>query len=132
MVLAAFILNLLGTIGMGISVIVSILRLLITIGVFSSGSIDFNGEIIINNNMYDPNSFPFNALVLTFLIIGIVISVIYFVGNLLFTIFSYKVYKGKMKNSLAISILDLIFGNVISGILLIIDYSDKKDKGVIE
>ncbi len=132
MVLAAFILNLLGTIGMGISVIISILRLLITIGVFASGSIDFNGEIIINNNMYNPNSFPFNALVLTFLIIGIVISVIYFVGNLLFTIFSYKVYKGKMKNSLAISILDLIFGNVISGILLIIDYSDKKDKGVIE
>lgn len=83
------------------------------------------------NNTNDPYSSITNGIVIAFAIILLVISIIYFVGNLLFTIFSYKVYKNKMKNNLAISILDLIFGNVISGILLIIDFADKKEKGEI-
>ena len=135
MVLAAFILNLLATIGCGIGVIFSFLRLIIVLGVILTGSINgnVNGEITIQmlNNINDPYSTAFNGIVIAFAVIWLVISIIYFVGNLLFTIFSYKVYKNKMKNNLIISILDLIFGNVISGILLIIDFADKKEKGEI-
>lgn len=135
MVLAAFILNLLATIGCGIGVIFSFLRLIIVLGAILTGSINgnVNGGITIQmlNNTNDPYSIAFNGIVIAFVVIWFVISIIYFVGNLLFTIFSYKVYKNKMKNNLIISILDLIFGNVISGILLIIDFADKKEKGEI-
>ena len=135
MVLAAFILNLLATIGCGIGVIFSFLRLIIVLGVILTGSINgnVNGGITIQmlNNTNDPYSTAVNGIVIAFVVIWFVISIIYFVGNLLFTIFSYKVYKNKMKNNLIISILDLIFGNVISGILLIIDFADKKEKGEI-
>ena len=135
MVLAAFILNLLATIGCGIGVIFSFLRLIIVLGAILTGSINgnVNGGITIQmlNNTNDPYSTAVNGIVIAFVVIWFVISIIYFVGNLLFTIFSYKVYKNKMKNNLIISILDLIFGNVISGILLIIDFADKKEKGEI-
>ena len=135
MVLAAFILNLLATIGCGIGVIFSFLRLIIVLGAILTGSINgnVNGGITIQmlNNTNDPYSIAFNGIVIAFVVIWFVISIIYFVGNLLFTIFSYKVYKNKMKNNLIISILDLIFGNLISGILLIIDFADKKEKGEI-
>ncbi len=137
MVLAAFILNLIATVGCGVGVIFYILRLLIVLGVIISGNVSGNisGNITIQALTYandDPYSITLNAMLIAFVVIGLIVSIIYFVGNLLFTIFSYKVYKNRMQNNLAISILDLIFGNVISGILLIIDFADKKDKGEIK
>ncbi len=52
-----------------------------------------------------------------------IISMIFCLGvGILFTIFSYQIYKGTRKNSLAIAICDLLFCGLISGILLLIDY----------
>ena len=137
MVLAAFILNLISAILMGIVMIFNIFRLVLVIIAIVSGKInaDINGNVTIqalNSEMStNPNQEIMIRAFLATLIVALIFIVIFFVGNLLFTIFSYKIYKGRMKNSLAISILDLIFGNLISGILLIVDYGDKKEKGEV-
>ena len=137
MVLAAFILNLISTILLGIVMIFNIIRLVLVIIAIVSGKInaDINGNITIqalsSGYSTNPNQEIMIRTFLATLIVALIFIVIFFVGNLLFTIFSYKIYKGRMKNSLAISILDLIFGNLISGILLIVDYGDKKEKGEV-
>ena len=137
MVLAAFILNLISTILLGIVMIFNIFRLVLVIIAIVSGKInaDINGNVTIQalSSEYstNPNQEIMIRTFLATLIVALIFIVIFFVGNLLFTIFSYKIYKGRMKNSLAISILDLIFGNLISGILLIVDYGDKKEKGEV-
>ena len=137
MVLAAFILNLISAILLGIVMIFNIIRLVLVIIAIVSGKInaDINGNVTIQNlssgYSTNPNQEIMIRTFLATLIVALIFIVIFFVGNLLFTIFSYKIYKGKMKNSLAISILDLIFGNLISGILLIVDYGDKKEKGEV-
>ena len=137
MVLAAFILNLISTILLGIVMIFNIIRLVLVIIAIVSGKInaDINGNVTIqalsSGYSTNPNQEIMIRTFLATLIVALIFIVIFFVGNLLFTIFSYKIYKGRMKNSLAISILDLIFGNLISGILLIVDYGDKKEKGEV-
>lgn len=137
MVLAAFILNLISAILLGIVMIFNIFRLVLVIIAIVSGKInaDINGNVTIqalsSGYSTNPNQEIMIRTFLATLIVALIFIVIFFVGNLLFTIFSYKIYKGKMKNSLAISILDLIFGNLISGILLIVDYGDKKEKGEV-
>ena len=137
MVLAAFILNLLSAILLGIVMIFNIFRLVLVIIAIVSGKInaDINGNVTIqalsSGYSTNPNQEIMIRTFLATLIVALIFIVIFFVGNLLFTIFSYKIYKGRMKNSLAISILDLIFGNLISGILLIVDYGDKKEKGEV-
>ncbi len=137
MVLAAFILNLISAILLGIVMIFNIIRLVLVIIAIVSGKInaDINGNVTIqalsSGYSTNPNQEIMIRTFLATLIVALIFIVIFFVGNLLFTIFSYKIYKGKMKNSLAISILDLIFGNLISGILLIVDYGDKKEKGEV-
>ena len=137
MVLAAFILNLISAILLGIVMIFNIFRLVLVIIAIVSGKInaDINGNVTIQNlssgYSTNPNQEIMIRTFLATLIVALIFIVIFFVGNLLFTIFSYKIYKGRMKNSLAISILDLIFGNLISGILLIVDYGDKKEKGEV-
>ena len=137
MVLAAFILNLISAILLGIVMIFNIIRLVLVIIAIVSGKIntDINGNITIqalsSGYSTNPNQEIMIRTFLATLIVALIFIVIFFVGNLLFTIFSYKIYKGRMKNSLAISILDLIFGNLISGILLIVDYGDKKEKGEV-
>ena len=137
MVLAAFILNLISAILLGIVMIFNIFRLVLVIIAIVSGKInaDINGNVTIqalsSGYSTNPNQEIMIRAFLATLIVALIFIVIFFVGNLLFTIFSYKIYKGRMKNSLAISILDLIFGNLISGILLIVDYGDKKEKGEV-
>ena len=137
MVLAAFILNLISAILIGIVMIFNIFRLVLVIIAIVSGKInaDINGNVTIqalsSGYSTNPNQEIMIRTFLATLIVALIFIVIFFVGNLLFTIFSYKIYKGRMKNSLAISILDLIFGNLISGILLIVDYGDKKEKGEV-
>ena len=137
MVLAAFILNLISAILLGIVMIFNIIRLVLVIIAIVSGKInaDINGNVTIqklsSGYSTNPNQEIMIRTFLATLIVALIFIVIFFVGNLLFTIFSYKIYKGRMKNSLAISILDLIFGNLISGILLIVDYGDKKEKGEV-
>lgn len=137
MVLAAFILNLISAILLGIVMIFNIFRLVLVIIAIVSGKInaDINGNVTIqalsSGYSTNPNQEIMIRTFLATLIVALIFIVIFFVGNLLFTIFSYKIYKGRMKNSLAISILDLIFGNLISGILLIVDYGDKKEKGEV-
>ena len=137
MVLAAFILNLISAILLGLVMIFNIFRLVLVIIAIVSGKInaDINGNATIqalsSGYSTNPNQEIMIRTFLATLIVALIFIVIFFVGNLLFTIFSYKIYKGRMKNSLAISILDLIFGNLISGILLIVDYGDKKEKGEV-
>ena len=94
MVLAAFILNLLSSIGSGIALI-----------------------------LYISNALTSRTMVLT----GIIWSIICLTVSILMSVFSYQIYKGTRKNTLAIGIIDLIFGNLISGILLIVDYDQNKN-----
>ena len=94
MVLAAFILNLLSSIGSGIFLIV-----------------------------YISNAITSRNVMAT----GIIWSIVCLTVSILMSVFSYQIYKGTRKNTLAIGIIDLIFGNLISGILLIVDYDQNKN-----
>ena len=94
MVLAAFILNLLSSVGSGVFLII-----------------------------YITNALTNHNIAAT----GIIWSIISLTVSILMSVFSYQIYKGKRKNTLAIGIIDLIFGNLISGILLIIDFDQNKN-----
>lgn len=95
MVLAAFILNILSSVGSGICLIFNLFKIL------------FN------------HSFSFSE---------IISSIIYLTIGILMSVFTYQIYKGSRKNTIAIGIIDLIFANPISGILLLIDHEQNKDK----
>ncbi len=96
MVLAAFILNIISSVGSGIALFVYLSNALIS-------------------HYYS--------------ITGIISSIVYLTVGILMSVFSYQIYKGTRKNTIAIGVIDLIFANLISGILLIVAFDqDNKNK----
>lgn len=117
MKLAAFVLNLVFTCLSGLISVINIISNVVSYITMKN--------IAIQQGIYIGSIGTYITLPIICLIFSVTLGI-------LFTIFSYQIYKGTRKNTLAIAICDLLFCGLVSGILLLIDYAEnnpeKKNK----